>query len=89
MNILQLVQKTVQKFGYNLVDIHEIPGDIREKDFLSYYEKNKEFSMTSIIRMYAFYQGIKYILDDNIEEKSIKLLWNRIDYNGRLFVKTD
>ncbi len=65
--MIKLIQKISQKFGYNFVELNEIPGDIIEKEFLEAYEKNKDFSMTSIIRMYAFYNSIKYVLDNNID----------------------
>ena len=65
--MLKLIQKFLLKFGYNLVDINEIPGDIVEKEFLKSYNKNKEFSMTSVIRMYALYNGLKYILNNQVE----------------------
>jgi len=65
--MIKLIQKIVQKFGYNFVELNEIPGDIIEKQFLESYEKNKDFSMTSVTRMYTLYNSIKYILDNNIE----------------------
>ena len=65
--MIKLIQKISQKFGYNFVELNEIPGDIIEKEFLESYEKNKDFSMTSVIRMYTLYNSIKYVLDNNIE----------------------
>ena len=65
--MLKYLQKFAQKFGYGIVKFNEIPGDMLEKDFLSSFNKNKEFTMTSILRMYALYNGMKYVLDNNIE----------------------
>jgi hypothetical protein len=42
-----------------------IPPDM-EPEFLALYERFREFSMTSIERMYALYQATKHILDNQI-----------------------
>lgn len=67
MYSLKILQKLAQKFGLALVDINEIPGDIIEKEFLDSFHKNKEFTMTSILRMYGLYHALKYVLDNDIE----------------------
>lgn len=67
MNLVKILQKLAQKFGYGLVEINEIPGDIIEKEFLESFAKTKKFTMTSILRMYGLYHALKYVLDNDIE----------------------
>ena len=38
-----------------------------DKDFFSVYEKCKHYTMTSVERMYALYQAVKYVVNKNIE----------------------
>lgn len=65
--MLKYIQKNLIRIGYNLVKINELPGDIIEEDFLKYYEKDKQFTMTSLFRMYALYHATKYVIENNIE----------------------
>ena len=65
--MLKYIQKFLIRLGYNLVKFDELPGDILEKDFLKYYEKDKQFTMTGLFRMYALYHATKYVIDNNIE----------------------
>jgi len=65
--MLKFIQKNLIRIGYNLVKINELPGDIIEENFLKFYEKDKQFTMTSLFRMYALYYATKYVIDNNIE----------------------
>jgi len=65
--MLKFIQKVLIRLGYNLVKFDELPGDIVEKDFLKYYEKDKQFTMTGLFRMYALYHATKYVIENDIE----------------------
>ncbi len=65
--MLKYIQKALIRLGYNLVKFDDLPDDILEKDFLNYFEKNKQFSMTGLLRMYALYHATKYVIENNIE----------------------
>lgn len=43
-----------------------IPVDIKEADFLEIFHFCKEYTMTSVERMYALYNGVKYVLENKI-----------------------
>lgn len=51
---------------FKKVDVKEQFIDIEEKEFWDIYDLCKPFTMTSIERMYALYQSVKYILDNAI-----------------------
>jgi len=65
--MLKFIRKVLIRLGYNLVKFDELPGDIVEKDFLKYYEKDKQFTITGLFRMYALYHATKYVIENNIE----------------------
>ena len=44
----------------------EIPVDIKEEEFRELYYFCKPYTMTSVERMYALYQSVKYIIENNI-----------------------
>jgi len=45
----------------------EIPYDFRlEKEFLEIYEKCKDFTMTSIERMFSLYKAVEYVVKNKI-----------------------
>ncbi len=45
----------------------QIPVDIKEIDFLEIFKFCEEYTMTSVERMYALYNGVNYILANNIQ----------------------
>jgi O-methyltransferase len=67
--IIKLFNKVAGNWGYALKKNEQvIPNDIlNDKEFILLYEKCKDYTMTSIERMYSLYQSINYIFRNNIE----------------------
>lgn len=63
MGFFKKKKKTIAE---NVVVDKPIPVDIKETDFLGFFHFCKEYTMTSVERMYALYNGVKYVLDNNI-----------------------
>jgi hypothetical protein len=67
-----IIRKILKKLGYQLVPvpeaapIEELPKDM-EADFKVIYEKSKNCTMTSIERMYALYQAVKYVTQAKVQ----------------------
>ncbi len=67
--IINTLNKILRNFGYSLdKKIPEIPIDlIAEKEFLTFYEKCKPYTQTSIERMYSLYNACLYIVSNNMQ----------------------
>ncbi|MFX1311245.1 MAG: TylF/MycF/NovP-related O-methyltransferase [Promethearchaeota archaeon] len=71
--INKLIKKVLNKFGYTIIntDLYnnlskkEIPYDL-DQDFKEVYERTKQFTMSSVERMYALYKATEYIVNNNI-----------------------
>ena len=66
------LQKLANVFGYRIIRAsktkiteNSFPKDI-ENEFLEIYEKCQVYTMTSMERMYALYQGTKYVVNAKI-----------------------
>jgi len=66
---LNLVNKITGKFGYKIkVERLNFPYDIfGDKEFMEIYNICKDYTMTSIERMYSLYNSMKYIIDNKID----------------------
>ena len=66
---LNLVNKITGKFGYKIkVERLNFPYDIfGDKEFMEIYDRCKDYTMTSLERMYSLYNSMKYIIDNKIE----------------------
>lgn len=64
----RIFNKIINQFGYKIVEINQsFQSDIRnDKDFMSIYLQCKNYSMTSIERMYSLYNAIEYISKNKI-----------------------
>lgn len=61
------ILKIVNRLGYTVQKNYGAGApDINETDFWKYYESSKPFTMTSVERMYALYQSVNYVLDNQI-----------------------
>ena len=67
--IVKILNKIVGNFGYAFRKKEaDIPFDIlNDKEFMLLYEKCKDYTMTTIERMYSLYQSMNYIFKNNIE----------------------
>ncbi|RYF77836.1 MAG: macrocin O-methyltransferase, partial [Chitinophagaceae bacterium] len=45
----------------------ELPKDINDPEFLELYKLCKPYTMTTVERLYALYNAVRYVLDKNIE----------------------
>jgi hypothetical protein len=71
--ISKLIKKVLNKFGYTIIKTNlynnlskkQIPYDM-DHDFKEVYLRAKQFTMTSVERMYALYKATEYIVDNNI-----------------------
>jgi O-methyltransferase len=59
----KLIRKLFAYFGYEIV---KPKPEYYEVEFLDIYSECKEFTCTSIERMYALYQAVNYIVKNNI-----------------------
>ena len=65
--IKEKILKIVDSFGYKLVsNKSQTNADKFEGDFIKIYESCKDYTMTSIERMYAIYKSVEYIIKNNI-----------------------
>jgi O-methyltransferase len=66
--IKKVILGLVEKMGYTVSkkSLTGITNDIKEQEFWDIYSLCKPYTMTSLERMYALYQGMKYILENNI-----------------------
>jgi len=63
----KFVHNLLQKFGYTLtVNLKSDPIVGQDKTFIKIYEQAKEYTMTSMDRMYALYNAISYIAKNDI-----------------------
>ena len=67
--LINNINKVINKFGYSIrKNVNPVPADLRtEKEFLSFYEKCKPYTQTSIERLFSLYQSCLYVLDNGIE----------------------
>lgn len=58
----------INKFGYNLVktDLQSSQFKMHDAAFMEIYDECKEFTMTSIERMYAIYTSVNYVVKNKI-----------------------
>ena len=75
--IISKIKKTIQQscniLGYKIIPFdkdgippHQYPSDMDPDFYEEIYKKCKNFSMTSIERMYALYKSVQYIINANI-----------------------
>jgi hypothetical protein len=72
MKMRNIIHRITQKLGYQIVKI--IPPDIRKQypdigdtNFWTFWEACSPFTMTTVDRMFALYQSVNYIIDNDIE----------------------
>jgi O-methyltransferase len=67
--IIKTVNKIAHRFGYKIkVERTSFPFDILgDKKFMHFYNQCKEYTMTSLERMYGLYQSVNYVIDNKIE----------------------
>lgn len=67
--IKTLLNKAIKPFGLEIKKIAKrVPADIStDLFFMNLYEQCKPFTMTSVERMYALYQSLNYILENELE----------------------
>ena len=65
----KLINNMVKIFGYEIIEFDKegIPKDITDDKFRQIYNLCKEYSMCSVIPMFALYKSIEYIVQNNIE----------------------
>ena len=56
----------MNKVGYDVVRTGRFPSDM-DTEFHALYEQCKEFTMTSVHRMYVLYSAVKYVVENNID----------------------
>ena len=64
---MSFFKKKEKSTDQNKVVEKPIPVDIKETDFLEIFQFCKEHTMTSVERMYALYNGVNYVLANNIQ----------------------
>jgi len=71
--VKKLIKKILSKFGYTAINTNLYNNLIKEElsydldgEFTEIYEKTKQFTMTSIGRMYSMYKATEYIINNNI-----------------------
>lgn len=64
---MDLFKKKKKPAEQNLIIEKPVPEDIKETDFLEIFHFCKNYTMTSVERMYALYNGVKYIIANNIQ----------------------
>lgn len=59
----------LNKMGYSVVsnDLQKRFSDIKEEEFWEIYNLCKDYTMTSVERMYSLYSSVNYVLQNNIE----------------------
>ncbi|GAH62376.1 unnamed protein product, partial [marine sediment metagenome] len=64
---IRILNKLLNKFGYKVINSKKIniPYDI-ENDFINIYQKSKNYSITSLERMYSLFKAIQYVLKNKI-----------------------
>lgn len=64
---IRILNKFLNKFGYKVINSKKInvPYDI-ENEFINIYQKAKNYSTTSLERMYSSFKAIQYILKNRI-----------------------
>lgn len=67
--IIKVLNKLAGNFGYTLRKKEsDTPVDIfNDKEFMLLYDQCKDYTMTTIERMYSLYQSMNYIFQNNIE----------------------
>lgn len=60
-----LGNKILSSLGYRIINDFEMPFDL-DDEFISVFQKCKMYTMTSVERMYALYQAVKYVTAANI-----------------------
>lgn len=65
LNIIKhKIRKTFNHLGYEIVKFNNIDEVIlHNKEFMEMYEKCRPYTLTSVERMYALYQAVKYIIN--------------------------
>lgn len=69
----KIAKKIINKTGYKISKQEEmllnngVPIDILDEVFITIFNRCKEYTFTSIEPMYALYQAVKYIVQNNIE----------------------
>jgi len=63
----KLIKKILARWDYKITDTSKKGYPDFDEQFWSIYSKAKEFSLTTIERMYSLYQTTKYVVDNNVE----------------------
>lgn len=66
--IIRILNKVVGSVGYELrKKMEPIPNDIvNDKEFMLLYGRCKDYTMTTVERMYSLYQSLNYIFENKI-----------------------
>lgn len=62
-----IIQKLIHLSGYSIIPISNGLYKDLDPEFSEIYIKTKDYSMTSVERMYALYKATQYIVKNNIE----------------------
>lgn len=63
--IKEFIQKSAAMFGYQILSIRRFPIDM-DREFKPVYQKCKDFTMTSVERMYSLYKATQYIINAKV-----------------------
>jgi hypothetical protein len=66
--INKLIRNTLQKFGYDIIKkTVEVETDRTSKEFKEIYQNVRPYTMTSIDRIWALHNAVKYVHNNKIE----------------------
>lgn len=63
----KLLKSVFKKLGYSVAKNSDIHKDIKEEEFWQIYGFCREYTMTSVERMYSLYSSVLYVLDAEIK----------------------
>ena len=88
------IKKILSKFGYTVIDTNHYNTLLKEElsydldgEFTEIYEKTKQFTMTSMERMYSMYKATEYVTNNNIHGDIVECgVWKgTTSYAGMLY----
>jgi len=68
----KIIKKIASKAGYEISQKNPllredgVPVDIHEAHFIDFFQKCKDFSVTTVEPLYALFQSVEYIIENNI-----------------------
>ena len=66
--MIDLTDRFCKKFGFRFIDVNsKDPLMLRDDSFIAIYNMSAPFTITSLERMFALYQSVKYVVSSNIE----------------------